>query len=78
MAQPGQPVSFNPLFLHASVGLGKTHLLQAIAWEAKKSNPTAKVLYLTAERFMYSASCRRSRASRHSISRIPCATSTFC
>ena len=54
MAQPGQPVSFNPLFLHASVGLGKTHLLQAIAWEAKKSNPTAKVLYLTAERFMYS------------------------
>ncbi len=54
MAQPGQPVSFNPLFIHASVGLGKTHLLQAIAWEAKKSNPTAKVLYLTAERFMYS------------------------
>ena len=54
MAQPGQPVSFNPLFLHASVGLGKTHLLQAVAWEAKKSNPTAKVLYLTAERFMYS------------------------
>ncbi|SNY90363.1 chromosomal replication initiator protein DnaA [Cohaesibacter sp. ES.047] len=54
MAQPGQPVSFNPLFIHASVGLGKTHLLQAIAWEAKKSNPSAKVLYLTAERFMYS------------------------
>ncbi len=54
LAQPGQPVSFNPLFLHASVGLGKTHLLQAIAWEAQKSNPTAKVLYLTAERFMYS------------------------
>ncbi len=54
MAQPGQPVSFNPLFLHASVGLGKTHLLQAIAWEAKKSNSSAKVLYLTAERFMYS------------------------
>lgn len=54
LAQPGQPVSFNPLFLHASVGLGKTHLLQAIAWEAQKSNPGAKVLYLTAERFMYS------------------------
>lgn len=54
LAQPGQPVSFNPLFLHASVGLGKTHLLQAIAWEAKRSNPGAKVLYLTAERFMYS------------------------
>ena len=54
MAQPGQPVSFNPLFLHASVGLGKTHLLQAIAWEARKSNPGTKVLYLTAERFMYS------------------------
>ncbi len=45
---------YNPLFVHSSVGLGKTHLLHAIAWEVKKRNPNARVLYLTAERFMYS------------------------
>ena len=44
---------FNPLYLHSSVGLGKTHLLHAIAWEVKRRNPDAKVLYLTAERFRY-------------------------
>ena len=43
--------SFNPLCLHASVGLGKTHLLQAIAWEARRRNPHANVIYLTAERY---------------------------
>ncbi len=43
---------FNPLFLHGNVGLGKTHLLHAIAWEVKQQNPEAEVLYLTAERFM--------------------------
>ena len=46
-------VRFNPLFLHASVGLGKTHLLQAIAAEAVKRNPQASVVYLTAEYFMW-------------------------
>ncbi|MGC4024501.1 MAG: chromosomal replication initiator protein DnaA [Mesorhizobium sp.] len=46
-------VRFNPLFLHASVGLGKTHLLQAIAAEAVKQNPKARVVYLTAEYFMW-------------------------
>ena len=45
--------SFNPLILHASVGLGKTHLLQAIAWRARARNPKARVLYLTAEYFMW-------------------------
>jgi chromosomal replication initiator protein len=44
---------FNPLFLHSAVGLGKTHLLQAIAWEAKRRLDRAQVLYLTAERFRY-------------------------
>lgn len=43
---------FNPLFLHGNVGLGKTHLLHAIAWEVKQQKPEAEVLYLTAERFM--------------------------
>ena len=45
--------SFNPLYLHASVGMGKTHLLHAIAWEVKQRAPHAQVLYLTAERFRY-------------------------
>jgi chromosomal replication initiator protein len=46
-------VRFNPLFIHASVGLGKTHLLQAIAWEARERDPRKKLLYLTAEYFMW-------------------------
>ena len=45
--------SFNPLYLYSSVGLGKTHLLHAIAWEVKRRAPQAQVLYLTAERFRY-------------------------
>lgn len=51
---PDQPLRYNPLYIHARVGMGKTHLLHAIAWEVKARNPAAKVLYLTAERFMYS------------------------
>ncbi|HRY06967.1 MAG TPA: chromosomal replication initiator protein DnaA [Hyphomicrobiaceae bacterium] len=45
--------AFNPLYIHSSVGLGKTHLLHAIAWDVKSRNPDAQVLYLTAERFRY-------------------------
>jgi chromosomal replication initiator protein len=48
----GDPVMFNPLYIHAGVGLGKTHLLQAVAW-AGNSSSERKVLYLTAEKFMY-------------------------
>ena len=44
---------FNPLFLYGGVGLGKTHLMHSIAWEISNSNPGAKVLYLSAERFMF-------------------------
>jgi chromosomal replication initiator protein len=44
---------FNPLYIHSQVGLGKSHLLQAIAWEVKRRSPHAQVLYLTAERFRY-------------------------
>jgi chromosomal replication initiator protein len=44
---------FNPLYLHSPVGLGKTHLLHAIAWEVRRRAPKAQVLYLTAERFRY-------------------------
>jgi chromosomal replication initiator protein len=46
-------VRFNPLFLHASVGLGKTHLLQAIAAASLKTRPQSRVVYLTAEYFMW-------------------------
>jgi chromosomal replication initiator protein len=45
--------AFNPLYIHSAVGLGKTHLLHAIAWEVKRRSPNAQVLYLTAERFRY-------------------------
>ncbi len=45
---------FNPLYLHSAVGLGKTHLLQAVAWEVRRRMPQAQILYLTAERFRFS------------------------
>jgi chromosomal replication initiator protein len=46
-------VPFNPLFLYGGVGLGKTHLMHAIAWHIREKYPTRKVLYLSAEKFMY-------------------------
>ncbi|MHC2542032.1 chromosomal replication initiator protein [Sinorhizobium meliloti] len=46
-------VRFNPLFIHSSVGLGKTHLLQAIALAALQSARAPRVVYLTAEYFMW-------------------------
>lgn len=48
-----RPLGFNPLYIHSNVGLGKTHLLHAIAWDVRRRHPSAKVLYLTAERFRY-------------------------
>ena len=49
----GDDVSFNPLFLYGGVGLGKTHLMHAIAWELSNRRPDINVLYLSAEQFMY-------------------------
>jgi chromosomal replication initiator protein len=53
--------SFNPLFLYGGVGLGKTHLMHAIAWHIRRTNPGRTVIYLSAEKFMY----RFVRALRH-------------
>jgi chromosomal replication initiator protein len=50
-ASQSEPLSYNPLYLHAAVGLGKTHLLQAVAHAATAVR--RRVIYLTAERFMY-------------------------
>ena len=46
-------VLFNPLFLYGGVGLGKTHLMHAIAWHIRQSQPERTVIYLSAEKFMY-------------------------
>jgi chromosomal replication initiator protein len=52
-AAAAHSVPFNPLFLYGGVGLGKTHLMHAIAWHVRKSAPSRKVIYLSAEKFMY-------------------------
>lgn len=45
--------SFNPVFLYGGVGLGKTHLMHAIGWHLRHNRPDCRVLYLSAEHFMY-------------------------
>ena len=46
-------VSFNPVYVHSTVGLGKSHLLNAIAWAAGAAEPGRNIVYLTADHFMY-------------------------
>ncbi len=52
-AGPVRMVPFNPLFLYGGVGLGKTHLMHAIAWHVRNHACRRKVIYLSAEKFMY-------------------------
>jgi chromosomal replication initiator protein len=52
VAQVAAP-AFNPLFLYGGVGLGKTHLMHAIAWQVRRQDTARKVVYLSAEKFMY-------------------------
>ncbi len=49
-AQPG--TKYNPLFLYGGVGIGKTHLIQAIGTEIVAQNPGARVVYITSEQFV--------------------------
>lgn len=44
---------FNPLFLYGGVGLGKTHLMHAIAWNIREVDSNRTVIYMSAEKFMY-------------------------
>ena len=46
-------VTFNPLYLYGGVGLGKTHLMHAIAWDLRERRPELNVVYLSAEQFMF-------------------------
>ncbi len=50
---PVHTVPFNPLFLYGGVGLGKTHLMHAVAWHVRKHACDRKIIYLSAEKFMY-------------------------
>ena len=53
VAEGAHGVRVNPLFIHAATGLGKTHLLHAIGWQARQARPGCRVLYISAEQFMY-------------------------
>ena len=53
VAETPSGTQFNPLYIHAGVGRGKTHLLHATTRAARRADPSRKVVYLTAEHFMF-------------------------
>ena len=53
LAVAGAPaITYNPLFIYGGVGLGKTHLMQAIGNKIVQDNPQSKILYVTSEKFI--------------------------
>jgi chromosomal replication initiator protein len=52
VAEADGPSPYNPLFLYSQVGLGKTHLLNAIAWRYRERFPDRSIAYLSAENFV--------------------------
>ena len=52
-AAEAETAPYNPLFLYSGVGLGKTHLMHAIAWHIRQTRPEKRAVYLSAEKFMY-------------------------
>ena len=59
-------VAFNPLYIHGGSGLGKTHLMQAVAWRIKERSPDKNVLYLSSEQFFlcFMKALRENRSNR--------------
>ena len=59
-------VAFNPLYIHGGSGLGKTHLMQAVAWRIKERHPDKNVLYLSSEQFFlyFMKALRENRTNR--------------
>ena len=52
-AAANNTVTFNPVYIHSTVGLGKSHLLNAIAHATQQADPSKNIVYLTADHFMY-------------------------
>ncbi|QQR38894.1 chromosomal replication initiator protein DnaA [Devosia rhizoryzae] len=52
-AAANNTVTFNPVYIHSTVGLGKSHLLNAIAHQVQTADPSKNIVYLTADHFMY-------------------------
>lgn len=52
-AAANDSVTFNPVYIHSTVGLGKSHLLNAIAHAVQQADPSKNIVYLTADHFMY-------------------------
>ncbi len=69
---------FNPVLFHGPYGFGKTHLLNALAWEAMRPAPSKRVVYLSAERFTVDLRAGGAWIARPRPSRKSCAAPTCC